>query len=138
MLTVIQDLAQFLSQCSTVTVTHEENAMLVRILIDGEQRRTVKVTTRGLDGARFLVHLQSRACPVTSHATVREALKLNADAECGGLALDTNTNPPILDVLYSLVGDQMDYNQVLGAVHRVAVHACKIAQMLGANENISQ
>jgi hypothetical protein len=59
---------------------------------------------------------------------VNTILQTNAKLELGGLALDTSTNPPAVDVLYNLVGDQLPFTDFLDALRRIAVFADAIEQ----------
>ncbi len=57
---------------------------------------------------------------------IRQALRANAESDCGAYALDTATTPPAIDVVYGLVlapECEINPNEVITAVRRLAAFA---------------
>lgn len=123
-----------LSGKSGFAIQHDEVTMLVRCTL-GARSQTVKVTCR--DDKRFAlrtVRLESRACAARDYRFVLDALKLNADSEWGGLALNESTNPPTIDVIYNMVGSGIHPTAFAKALLRVASFADRIENLTSKSD----
>lgn len=124
---LIEALGQSLAQVPTFQVQYQAAVMIVTLPVGQARTQTVKVSTlQARHGAGIVVRLQSRACVARQAATVSGALRANGNLEWGGLALDTSTNPPVLDVVYHLIGEDLDMDDFLKALQHVANYADSI------------
>jgi hypothetical protein len=103
---LIQVLGEAIAK-SGMPVECGENEMLVTVRLRTGRKQVVKMREmRGRSGTHTVLRLQSRVCIAQGAPMVRlirEALKVNADANWGAYALDTSVNPPLVDVVYSYV-----------------------------------
>ena len=108
------------------TIENDATTLLVRCSL-GKRTQTVKVTCPADNKRSFqILKLQSRACLAADYRFVLDALKLNADSEWGGLALDKTITPPAIDVVYNLVADGLHPQAFVTALTRVASFADRI------------
>lgn len=116
-------------------VAHNDAQMLVTLQVAGNRRQAVKVTLRqGPSGLGHVLCLQSRAGTAQSPQSVRTALAANNRLTLGGLCLDTSTSPPSIDVVYSLVANQLDFDEFLMALLAIAQHADSVERRTGGKD----
>ena len=131
MATVIEELGQLLSRAKGIQVTYQAADMLVTMSVGNGRKQTVMVTTqRGHHGAYSLIRLRSRVSAIAEPKMVRDALRANTGLSLGGLALDTSTSPPALDMIYSIIADNMNINTFVSALQRVARRADDLERRL--------
>lgn len=135
---LIQELAGLLKTVRGVPMRLEANKTQILVTLDlaNGRSQTVLISTRDLPGhlGQF-VRLQSRACLARDHRFVKSALFANAGMLLGGLALDTSTDPPAVDVIYSLDADQLNLTELLQALVEIAQHADQIEQRNLGSDN---
>jgi len=135
MTTVIQELGELVKQIRGARVDCRTAEMLVTLPMGEGREQTVKVLSqRGVRGPYAVLRMISRACVARDHGIVTRALRANGGNEWGGLALDISTDPPAIDVVYNLIGDDLSANDFLAALHRVASLADRIEQRIEASD----
>ena len=101
--------------------------MLVTVPLKGGRKQVVKLRVISSQYGKYrILHLQSRACIAQGPAMIRQALRSNAESDCGAYALDTTTAPPAIDVVHGLVlapECEINPNEIIMAVRRVAAFA---------------
>lgn len=134
--TLIEALGQSLVQAPGLQVQYQAAVMLVTLPVGQGRTQTVKVSTlQARHGAGVVVRLQSRACAAQHAAVVSGALRANGNLEWGGLALDTSTNPPVLDVVYQMIGEELDMDDFLKALQHVANYADSIERATSGRDH---
>ncbi|MDZ4848903.1 MAG: hypothetical protein SGI77_06390 [Pirellulaceae bacterium] len=97
-----------------------EKEILIEVTL-GSRKQSVRVSlgsSKAAGGA--FVRLVSRACPANDHRLIRSALTTNRGLELGSLSLNTETNPPVLDVVHSVVAEGVQIPDLLFAIESVA------------------
>jgi hypothetical protein len=103
-----------------------EDELQVEIYL-GTRKQTVNVSLKWVPSSRFhCLRLISRACVAQDHRKIRAALEANSSLELGALCMDTSTNPPVIDVTYTLVAEDSTCDEILHALFVVAQHADNI------------
>src|SRR5262245_43798839 len=123
--TLIEELDKLLRRVQGLPLQIESTPeeMLVTMTVGQGRTQTVRVWTQpSKANGQFAIRFQSRACPARNHQVVRNALKTNAGADVSSFALDTTTNPPVIDVVYSLAAELVDFNEFLAALQQVGRH----------------
>lgn len=126
MATLIQEIAKLLKMPHGISLDIEfhETELLVTLAITAQRKQAVLVTTQSLPNRLgFTVQFRSRACIAHNHSVVRQAAIANVELELGGLALDTSTNPPCIDVVYRLDSDRIDFQHFMICLQRIAHQA---------------
>jgi hypothetical protein len=119
--TLIEELAASLRQVHGVCVEHGLTELLATLPVGNGRSQTVKVVCdRATRGPYHLLRLTSRACAARDYKIVQRALRTNAGNELGGLALDTSTDPPVIDVVYSLIAEGVAINDFVDSLYSVA------------------
>lgn len=129
--TLIEEFGALLKQIRGVQVECGLMEMLVTLPTNEGRSQTVKVLChRGTRGPYNVLRLVSRACVPRDHKVVHRAMRMNAGNELGGLALDSSSDPPVLDVVYNLIADSLDPNEFVSSVYRVAGLADRLEQRI--------
>ncbi len=138
MASYVQDLVKLLKAVPNLPmhIEHNETQMLVTVVIGSQRRQSVKVSLRPIPGRLgHVVFLQSRAGVARNHQMVRSVVQANSQVRLGGLCLDTSTSPPSIDVVYSLVAENLEFDEFLLALQLVAHHADAIERRtVGSDE----
>src|SRR4051812_49088857 len=98
MATIISELGAICAGVPGYNVQVQAADMLITLTLTGGRQQIVKVWTCQAPDESLVLRLQSRAAFVKSHTIVRDALRRNAGMTRAAFALDTNVNPPVLDV----------------------------------------
>src|ERR1051325_8995204 len=102
--TLIEEFGSVLEQISNLRVEYRLAEVLVTVSLAERRTQTVKIVShRGRHGPYNVLQFISRAWTARDPKMIRSALRTNAGNELGGLALDTSTNPALLDVVYNVV-----------------------------------
>jgi hypothetical protein len=116
-------------------IAHNDAQMLVTLQVAGNRRQAVKVSLgQAPAGLGHILSLQSRAGTAQTPQAVRSALAANNRMSLGGLALDSSTSPPSIDVVYNLVANQLDFDEFLMALQAIAHHADGIERRTGGKD----
>lgn len=135
MRTLIDDYADLLSQVPSFQVQRRPSEMLVTVSLSANRRQTVRIETRrSRHGSHAILRLQSRACTTTDPLAIRHFMQCNLEPEWGGLALDTTTDPPAVDLIYSLLADGTDVVILCKSIQRIAQCADAIEQRMSADD----
>src|SRR4051812_46359843 len=127
MTTLIEQFGVMLKQIPGVYVEFRLAELLVTVPLGNGRRQTVKVSShRGTRGPYNVLRIISRACIARDPKIVNRALRANAGNELGGIALDPHCDPPILDVVYNIIADDLPANTLINSVYRVADFADRI------------
>lgn len=135
---LIQDLAKILKSAHGVPmhVDVHDAEMLVTLELPNNRSQGVKITLRDIpERSVSLVCMRSRASVARDHRSVRLALEANGGFRIGGLALDTSTVPPMIDVVYNLDADELNLAEFLRVLSQIAIYADAIERRnLGSDE----
>jgi hypothetical protein len=100
-------------------------------LVLGPRQQTVNITLKWVShGGCHCLRFISRACIANDHRRIRNALETNNNLNFGALCLDTSTNPPVIDVTYTLVVEGSTCEDIVSALTAVAYHADNIEKQV--------
>jgi hypothetical protein len=137
MKTVIEQIGDTLRRTPGVPdVQIGENQLLVTVNLGGNRKQTVRLEYLPSKFGKYAVlRFQSRVCVPNNAQQIRKALELNASNEFWGLALDTSVEPPVIDVLHSMIAQGSEINAILAALTQVASRADELEEAASGGDH---
>lgn len=133
MATLIEELASVLRRVKSrhVSVRNDENAMLVTLSTMENRSQSVKISYfPGGEDSPPVLQIQSRVCVANGPEIVRRCLQANAKPRIGGFALESSTDPPVIDIVHNLLADEVDFAEFAMTIQEIALFADSVEMRL--------
>lgn len=119
---IFEDLGLYLKglKAPFLQVQYQPTGVLATLSTGNNRTQTVKISQHQSGvSSEFIVRLQSRVTFAKDPNVVWQLLEANGNLEFGGFGLDTSTTPNVIDVLYDVLGDDLDFPTMAEMVQRI-------------------